>query len=83
MKFTAAGDALCQRRLPQDYEGFAEIRDFIMQGDGRFFNLETTLHKEGECFASETSGGTYLRTDPEVLDDIKQFGFNITFVSIF
>ena len=43
MKFTAVGDVVCQRRLPRDYEGFAEIRDFIEQGDARFFNLETTV----------------------------------------
>ena len=77
MKFTAAGDIIIGRRIPADFEGYAELTPIIEQGDARFFNLETTLHKEGECFASETSGGTYLRTNPEVLDDIKKFGFNM------
>ena len=66
MKFTAAGDALLQQRVPENYEGFAEVRDFIGRGDARFFNLETTLNHEGETYASQFSGGTYIRTDPEI-----------------
>ena len=29
MKFTAAGDAIIQRRIPKDYEGFDEIKEII------------------------------------------------------
>ncbi len=78
MKFTAAGDMIIQRRIQRDFEGFSELAPFIMQGDARFFNLETTLNHEGECPSSQLSGGTYIRTNPEVLDDIKNFGFNMT-----
>lgn len=78
MKFTAAGDAIIQKRIPEDYPGYAEISDFVKQGDGRFYNLETTLNYEGECFASQFSGGTYIRTVPEVLYDLDRFGFNMT-----
>ena len=78
MKFTAAGDAIIQRRIAEDFEGYNELLPFIMQGDARFFNLETTLNHEGETSASQFSGGTYLRTNPEVLDDLKKFGFNMT-----
>lgn len=78
MKFTAAGDALLQQRMPQNYEGFAEVRDFIGRGDARFFNLETTLNYEGECFASQFSGGTYVRTNPEGFGDLLEYGFNMT-----
>ena len=78
MKFTAAGDMIIQRRIYKDYEGFSELAPFINQGDARFFNLETTLNHEGEACASQLSGGTYLRVNPEVLDDIKSFGFNMT-----
>ncbi len=78
MKFTAVGDAIIQRRIPLDFEGYAELAPFILQGDARFFNLETTLNREGECFASQFSGGTYLRACPEVLEDLKKFGFNMT-----
>jgi len=78
VKFTAAGDAIIQKRLHSSFEGITELAPFIKQGDARFFNLETTLNREGETCASAFSGGTYLRTNPEVLDDIKQFGFNMT-----
>ena len=78
MKFTAAGDAIIQRRIQDDFVGYEELASFIIQGDARFFNLETTLNHEGECCSSQLSGGTYIRTNPEVLDDIKKFGFNMT-----
>ncbi len=78
MKFTAAGDAIIQKRIYEEFEGIAELAPFIKQGDARFFNLETTLNHEGEARASQFSGGTYLRTNPEVLDDLKKFGFNMT-----
>lgn len=78
MKFTAVGDMLIQQRIYEEYEGFAELTPFIREGDARFFNLETTLNHEGETCASQFSGGTYIRTNPEVLDDLKGFGFNMT-----
>lgn len=77
MKFTAAGDMIIQRRIQEDFEGFSELAPFICEGDARFFNLETTLNYEGECPSSQLSGGTYIRTNPEVLEDIKNFGFNM------
>ncbi|MBQ9086155.1 MAG: CapA family protein [Clostridia bacterium] len=78
MKFTAVGDVLPQKRMTHSYDGFEKVKEFICQGDGRFFNLETTLNREGECFASQFSGGTYVRTDPEVFYDMLRFGFNMT-----
>lgn len=47
MRFTAAGDAVIQRRIQEEYEGYQELVPFIKRGDARFFNLETTLHREG------------------------------------
>ncbi len=79
MKFTAVGDILVQKRLPAEgYDGFDAIKAFIGQGDARFFNLETTLNYEGECFASQFSGGTYVRTNPEMYYDMLRYGFNMT-----
>lgn len=77
MSFTAAGDMLVQRRLPGSYPGFAEIAAEIQKGDFRFFNLETTLH-DYETYGSQYNGGSYLCAPPEVLDDVRRFGFNIT-----
>ena len=78
MKFTAVGDVIISRRIQEDFAGYQELARIIRQGDVRFFNLETTLNKEGECYASQESGGTWLRTTPDVLDDVKKFGFNVT-----
>ena len=78
MKFTAAGDAIIQRRIHKDFPGYEELVPFITQGDARFFNLETTLNREGDCPGAAISGGTYIRTEPEVLYDLMDFGFNMT-----
>ena len=78
LKFTAAGDAIIQRPIQEDFEGFSELTPFIMQGDARFFNLETTLNREGEAYGSQFSGGTYIRANPEVLDGMMELGFNMT-----
>ena len=76
MKFTATGDMLIQRRIPENYEGFDEVKQYIEKGDFRFFNLETTINN-GDFYANQYSGGSYLRAEPAVLDDAKRFGFNI------
>lgn len=78
MKFTAVGDALIQQRIPKGYEGFEKVRGFIERGDAKFFNLETTLNYVGECFSSQFSGGTYMRTNPENFGDMLDYGFNMT-----
>lgn len=78
MKFCAVGDVIIGRRIQEDFAGYEELAPIIGKADAKFFNLETTLNYEGECFASQESGGTYLRTNPEVLEDIKKFGFNMT-----
>jgi len=78
MKLCAVGDIIIGRRIQENFAGYAELSPIINQADAKFFNLETTLNYEGECYASQVSGGTYLRTNPEVLEDIKKFGFNMT-----
>lgn len=78
MKFAVVGDYLVQRRLPSDYEGFAAIKEWIGQADARYCNMETTINREGECHGHAFCGGSYLRANPEVLDDCKRYGFNMT-----
>lgn len=75
-KCTAVGDAMFLRRLPENYEGLQEIIEFISKGDFRFVNLETTIHNH-ETYGAAQSGGTWLCSPPEVLDDCKRFGFNV------
>jgi len=76
MKCTAAGDTMVFRRLPGHYPGFDELARFIGQGDFRFYNLETTIHNF-ETFGAAQSGGSWFCSQPEVLEDMKEFGFNI------
>ena len=75
---TATGDSMITRRLPQEgeYEGFYGVRDFIMQGDFRFGNLETTVHNFESCSGAQ-SGGSWLCSPPGVLKDLRKFGVNI------
>ena len=76
VRFTAAGDFLAQRKLYETYDGMEKVRDFILRGDFRFFNLETTFPDE-TCFGNQYYGGSHLRADKRVLEDAKAFGFNI------
>ena len=73
---TAAGDLLVQRHMPETYDGFETVRDFLARGEFRLFNLETVFTDES-CFGSQFYGGAYLRADPEVLEDVLRFGFNM------
>lgn len=75
--FITAGDAFITRRLPQGgYEGFQELQKCIQSHDVRFLNLESTFHNY-EGFPAVDSGGTWARSDPRTLDDVKQYGFNL------
>ena len=76
MKFAVAGDMLAQRRIHKDSDGFSEISAHLRKADARYVNLETTLHR-GEYHANQFSGGSYLRADPETLEDVKEYGFNM------
>ena len=78
MKILAAGDAIISRRIQPGFKGYDELRPYIESADASFFNLETTLNEEGECPSAQLSGGTYIRTTPKVLADLKEFGFNMT-----
>lgn len=76
IKITAAGDILIMKRLLPGYRGLTPIREFLMQGEVRAANLETTI-SDGTCFASAYSGGTWLTTEEECLDDVLHYGFNV------
>lgn len=74
-KCTAAGDAMVFRRVVP-YEGFDELTEFINQGDFRYLNLETTVH-DFETYGAALSGGSWFCAEPEVLNDMHKYGFNI------
>ena len=72
MKIVVAGDALIQRRIPANHPGADGIRAWVGEADARFFNLETTIFRESEgLWGNSLNGGSYLRADPEVLEDLK------------
>ena len=75
--FVAAGDAFITRHLSdRKYSGFEHVRDLIARHDFRFCNLEMTFHRQ-EGYPAASSGGTWAMTDPDMLDDIASYGFNV------
>ncbi len=75
--FIATGDAFMTRRLAEGgYPGFDEVQSIIKQHDVRFNNLEITLHNQ-EGYPSAFSGGTWAMAEPEILDSLKAYGFNL------
>ena len=75
--FIATGDAFMTRRLPKDgYPGFEKIQQIIGRHDVKFNNLEITIHNQ-EGYPAATSGGTWAMAEPEILDDLKRYGFNL------
>lgn len=75
--FIAAGDAFATKRLPKGgYEGFEEVQACVKAHDVAFLNLESTFH-DREGAPSALSGGTWAMSDPRILDDMKEYGFNL------
>ena len=75
--FIACGDAFATQRLPKGgYEGFEEIQACVKAHDVAFLNLESTFH-DREGIPSALSGGTWAMSDPRILDDMKEYGFNL------
>jgi poly-gamma-glutamate synthesis protein (capsule biosynthesis protein) len=76
MTFIGAGDCFITRRLPSPSDrSFQDLKKIIMQGEFRFSNLEVTTHNF-EGFPSAVSGGTWAIADPDVLHDVRNYGFN-------
>ena len=78
LRVVATGDMFITRRIAEDgYEGFEELSDCIKEHDVKFSNLEMTFHNQ-EGYPAAVSGGTWAMMEPEALDDVKRFGFNLT-----
>lgn len=71
----AAGDSFITQRLPYD-DHFNKLKEYIEAHDVRFTNFEILLH-DFEVYPAPSSGGTWAVARPEVLQDIKQLGFNM------
>ncbi len=79
IKLVATGDSIITMKVSNNSNTkFLEIIDLIRSADVAFMNLETLLHDyEEDTYPAEKSGGSYTRTDPKIIEDLKWMGFNI------
>lgn len=71
------GDVMPTRPLAVYREReFLALRDLLWASDSRFANLESTVVRYGEGFPAVRTG-THMVTEPELLEDLKWFGFNL------
>jgi poly-gamma-glutamate synthesis protein (capsule biosynthesis protein) len=72
-----AGDTMLTRKLtPFKEERFLKLRDILRGADAAFANLEGTVHTWDEGTPGITQG-TFMTTDPKLLDDLKWLGINL------
>lgn len=77
VRVIATGDSFVTRRIPKEgYPGFAELAAVIGMYDIKFNNLEITIHNQ-QGYPAAVSGGTWAMAEPEVLDDLNRYGFNL------
>ena len=79
ISIAVAGDTIPTRRWTMfKEERFLKIREILGGADASFANLETNIHRylDGGHKTHE-GGGTYLTTEPEILEDLKWLGVNI------
>lgn len=75
ISIVAAGDSFITQRLSHD-KHFVDLQNYIEEHDVRFTNFEILLH-DFEVYPAPASGGTWAVARPEVLQDIKDLGFNM------
>jgi len=72
-----AGDTMLTRRLtPFKEERFLALRELLRANDAAFANLEGTVHTWEEGTPGITQG-TFMTTEPKLLDDLKWLGINM------
>lgn len=72
-----AGDTMLTRKLtPFKEERFLALREVLRSTDAAFANLEGTVHTWDEGTPGITQG-TFMTTDPKLLDDLKWLGINM------
>lgn len=77
--FTMAltGDTIISRKLSVNREPeFLQMIEIIRSADVAFTNLETLFH-DYEPFPMHESGGTYMRAEPFLADELVWFGFDM------
>ena len=77
MTLALTGDAIITRRLSvYDEPDFLEMIELIRGADAAFTNLEMLFH-DYEPYPAHQSGGTWMRGDPELLEDLVWAGFDM------
>lgn len=74
-----AGDVLLTRPLAVfREERYLKLRELLHASDARFCNLEASVHRylDGP-HAQRQGGGTYMTTEPRLLEDLKWLGVNM------
>jgi poly-gamma-glutamate synthesis protein (capsule biosynthesis protein) len=75
--FALTGDSIITRKLSVYNEpSFMRIIELIRGADAAFTNLEMLFH-DYEPYAMNESGGTYMRAEPALLEDLKWAGFDM------
>lgn len=71
------GDIMPSRRLAVFRESeFLALREILRGADAYFANLESVVVRYGEGSPAIRTG-THMVTEPELLEDLKWFGFNM------
>ena len=71
------GDVMPTRRLAVfGEERYLQLREVCVNADATFANLETSVHRYLEGHQN-ISGGTYMTTQPHLLEDLKWLGVNL------
>ena len=77
MTLALTGDAIITRRLSvYDEPDFLEMVELIRGADAAFTNLEMLFH-DYEPFPAYQSGGTWMRGDPDLVNDLVWAGFDM------
>ena len=71
----ATGDLMLLEKFPGDYD-VDVISNMISKCDVRITNIESVV-SDWNCFASTFCGGQWINTEPDLLEEIKRYGFNI------
>src|SRR3989304_7037597 len=71
------GDVMLTRRLAVFREPeFLKLRELLFNADATFANLESMVLRYGEGHPNVRKG-TFMVTEPELLEDLKWFGFKM------
>lgn len=78
VSFSITGDSLIVKRLCRSSPSSERLRALLSSGDVCFTNLETSVHNfEPDIYPARYSGGDWVATPPQVLEDLKWLGFNL------